>query len=84
MRRPGNLSIKSSDWPAPLSQCRPQPNSKSNNKPNATKKAHFISFERLAVFTARGSKNAKAGLVALAVICYALCKLTSKSAQAPL
>ncbi|WP_233506067.1 hypothetical protein [Rhodoferax lacus] len=32
----------------------------------------------------KGLENAKAGLVALAVIFYALCKLTSKSAQWPL
>jgi hypothetical protein len=32
-------------------------------------------------FHYKGLENAKAGLVALAVICNALCKLTSKSAQ---
>jgi hypothetical protein len=45
------------------------------------KKACFLSLGRSAVFTTAGPKMPKQASVALAVICYALCKLTSKSAQ---
>jgi hypothetical protein len=48
---------------------------------NTNKKAHFLICERLEVLYFKGLVIAKAGLVALAVIYYALCKLTSKSAQ---
>jgi hypothetical protein len=54
MCRPGNLSIKSSDWPVPLMRRRP----KFKNK-----KACFIALERFAVFTTTGSKLPKQALV---------------------
>jgi hypothetical protein len=84
MRRPGNLSIKSSDWPAPVSRCRPLFMNKSGDVPKTNKKSPLHQFGATCSSHYKGLKNAKAGFVALAVICYALCKLTSKSAQVQL
>jgi hypothetical protein len=69
MSRPGNMSIKSGDGlkPGQLKKKQKKPTSSVSNG--------------LWFLMSQWARNSQSGLVALAVIYYALCKSTSKSAQ---